>query len=258
MLPAYLGAIVAGDKGGTDSALVRAISFSAAMAIGLVLTFGAFALFVAPLAGSIQQYLPYVTYAMAVVLAIVGVLMIFGKGFGITRFLRPSIAPKNSFFSQVGYGITFALASLSCTIGPFVAVIATALNAQSWIGVTVSMAGYGIGMATVVFILALFAAAGNKWLVTRLRSGSQLIEKIIGILLLLVALYLANYATYELQQFEGSTTENRIIEIALVVQAFIVRSVTEAGYVFIGGFAIALIVSILIAKRLNNTRKSQE
>lgn len=257
MLPAYLGAFVTGDRGGNSNSLVRAISFSTAMATGLVLTFGAFSFLVAPLSGSIEQYLPYVTYVMAAVLAIIGILMLFGIGIGLTRLFRPSIAPNRSFISQVGYGITFALASLSCTIGPFLAVIATSLNADSWFGVTVSMAGYGVGMSTTVLVLALITASGNKWLLGRIRSGSRLIEKTIGLVLVLVAVYLANYATYELQQFEGSNPNNWIVDGALAMQVLIVRSVSSAGYLIVLGVAIGLSLAVFFLQRLKRSEKQK-
>jgi hypothetical protein len=40
-----------------------------------------------------------------------------------------------SWWSQIGYGVSFALASLSCTIAPFLAVTAGALSAGGPLGV---------------------------------------------------------------------------------------------------------------------------
>jgi cytochrome c-type biogenesis protein len=65
MLPAYLSLVVAGESGSEESqhnskatAMIRALVATAIMALGFILVFGAFGLVLAPLATSVQRYLP--------------------------------------------------------------------------------------------------------------------------------------------------------------------------------------------------------
>ena len=138
LLPAYIAVIVTGSAEGSTTrlrALRHALIFGLAMTLGFVGVFAGFGLvFVgvnAALQGSILPYLPYVTSALGVALVVLGGIMLGtgelrGPGLRVTGG-----APRATFASQCLYGAVFALASLSCTIGPFFAVVTTALAASS-------------------------------------------------------------------------------------------------------------------------------
>ncbi len=79
MLPAYLTLVVVGNDGGTRSrtALVgRALAATAAMALGFLGVFGVFGFVVAPLAASVQQYLPAITVVIGAGLIGLGIWML--------------------------------------------------------------------------------------------------------------------------------------------------------------------------------------
>jgi len=71
MLPAYLALVVLGD-GREDRrravSVRRALAATAVMALGFVAVFGTFGLVIAPLADSVQRYLPIVTVLIGAVL----------------------------------------------------------------------------------------------------------------------------------------------------------------------------------------------
>ncbi len=193
------------------------------MALGLVAVFAAFALVVTPLSLSIEEYLPILTAVIGLSLLVLGVQLIRGKSITIRRFLNPNIAPKKQFLTQVGYGATFALGSLSCTIGPFLAITSTALASGSALTIALTFSLYGLGMAAVVLILSLITAATNKALVARIRSATPVIEKISAVLVLVVGIYVTVYAWYEIQSYAGSALDNPIIEFALSIQGTLVQ-----------------------------------
>lgn len=63
LLPAYLGAFVAGDEveRSTERRLVRAAGVSAAVAVGFVVVFASVGLIIDRIASETQQQLPWVT-----------------------------------------------------------------------------------------------------------------------------------------------------------------------------------------------------
>src|SRR5687767_11988267 len=82
MLPAYLTLVVAGNDGEPrrrGAAVGRALAATAMMALGFLVVFGAFGLVVAPLASSVQQYLPAVTVVIGAGLVGLGVWMLTGR-----------------------------------------------------------------------------------------------------------------------------------------------------------------------------------
>jgi threonine/homoserine/homoserine lactone efflux protein len=99
------------------------------------------------------------------------------------------------------YGVSYAIASLSCTIGPFLAVSGAGFRAGSiGTGVAVYVA-YVAGMTLVVGVLAIAAATAGSALADRLRRILPFVNRISGVLLVLVGLYVAYYGVYELRLF---------------------------------------------------------
>jgi cytochrome c biogenesis protein CcdA len=154
-----------------------------------------------------------------------------GKSPALKRFLNPNIAPKKQFITQIGYGVTFALGSLSCTVGPFLAIASTALASGSLFNILASFALYGLGMAATVLVLALLTAATNRALISKIRGATPVIEKITAILVLLVGIYILFYAWFELQSYAGLDTANPVIDFALTLQGTLIQwVVTVLGW----------------------------
>jgi len=102
-----------------------------------------------------------------------------------------------------GYGVSYAIASLSCTIGPFLAVTAAGFRGGSVLaGVSIYLA-YVAGLTLVVGVLAIAAAIAGSALADRLRRVLPFVNRIGGVLLVLVGLYVAYYGVYELRLFNA-------------------------------------------------------
>lgn len=234
LLPAYLSALVIGSNTDNQKPLAiyaRAFRFSLGMALGLVAVFSAFALIVFPFSLSIEQYLPVVTAVIGIFLVVFAIQLLRGKSPALKRFLNPNIAPKKQFITQIGYGVTFALGSLSCTVGPFLAIASTALASGSLFNILASFALYGLGMAATVLVLALLTAATNRALISKIRGATPVIEKITAILVLLVGIYILFYAWFELQSYAGLDTANPVIDFALTLQGTLIQwVVTVLGW----------------------------
>lgn len=256
MLPAYLGALILGQSENAAQNYRRAVYFSVGMATGLIAVFAGFALLIAPFTSAVEAYLPYITLAMASILAVTGVALLWGKSFALTGLFRPSLAPTTRFLSQVGYGVTYALASLSCTIGPFLAATTLALRSGSFWNVLATFVTYGAGMAVVVFLLALLTASSHQNVISAMRRNATIIEKIMGALLVLIAVYLATYGIFELQLLNDATTTNPIISAASAVQGTLARALftVGAGWVVAATLLVGVVVYVtpkIAARRTN-------
>lgn len=98
-----------------------------------------------------------------------------------------------------GYGISYALASLSCTVGPFLAV--TGIGAGGSGRGLPAVAAYTAGLTLIVGTLAVTAALAGSGVVDRLRRILPYLNRVSGALLLLVGAYVAYYGWYELRLF---------------------------------------------------------
>jgi hypothetical protein len=98
-----------------------------------------------------------------------------------------------------GYGVSYAIASLSCTVGPFLAVTAAGLRRGSLIGSASVYLAYIAGLTLVVGVLAVAAALASSAVVNRLRRLLPYVNRISGALLVIVGLYVGYYAFYEIR-----------------------------------------------------------
>jgi cytochrome c biogenesis protein CcdA len=210
MLPAYLLLVVRGQPHeathGSWTAVGRALAATAGMALGFVAVFGSFGALTISAGSTVQRYLPYGTVAIGGVLIALGVWLLAGRELtALTpRPLGPRWAPTTRVWSMFGYGVSYAIASLSCTIGPFLAVTTAGLRSGSvGTGVSIYLAYVG-GLTLVVGVLALAAATASSAVAERLRRIVPFVNRISGALLVLVGLYVAYYGVYELRLFSAT------------------------------------------------------
>jgi len=221
MLPAYLLLVVRGQQSSERSAAIqvreatpkgpinavgRALAATVGMALGCLTVFGLFGVLTISAATTVQRYLPYGTVVIGVVLLALGIWLLSGRELtALTpRPLGVRWAPTVRLGSMYGYGVSYAIASLSCTIGPFLAVTAAGFRSGSLLtGVSIYLA-YVAGLTLVVGVLAIAAATASSALADRLRRILPFVDRIGGALLVLVGLYVAYYGLYELRLFSAT------------------------------------------------------
>ena len=249
MLPAYLLLVVRGQPhegaSGQWSAVGRALAATVGMALGFIAVFGSFGALTISAASTVQRYLPYGTVVIGLVLVVLGVCLLSGRELtALTpRPLGPRWAPTARLWSMFGYGVSYAIASLSCTIGPFLAVTAAGLRSGSVLtGVSIYLA-YVVGLTLVVGVLALAAATASSAVAERLRRIVPFVNRISGALLALVGLYVAYYGIYELRLFSATVASppDALISAAGRLQGALVGWVHQHGP---WPWAVALVVMI--------------
>jgi cytochrome c-type biogenesis protein len=255
MLPAYLTLVVVGDDGerrSRGSAVARAQAATAAMAIGFLVVFGTFGLVIAPLAASVQRYLPGVTVVIGAILIGVGAWMLTGREISVLLPKPGRGAPSARLGSMFGYGLAYAIASLSCTIGPFLAVTSATFRSGSILGGVVAYFAYAAGMALVVGVLATSVALAGTAVTSGARRLLPYISRIGGGLLVLVGVYVGYYGLYELRlYFGGGDARDPVIEAAGEVQHTLARWVDGIG---VWPLVLALAVLVLGAVALGRRR----
>ncbi|SKV11233.1 putative integral membrane transporter [Mycobacteroides abscessus subsp. abscessus] len=143
-----------------------------------------------------------------------------------------------------GYGLTYAVASLSCTVGPFLAVISTTFKQGSIVSGVLAFIAYGAGMTVTVGVAALAVALLGNSVQATMRKVLPYVGRIAGVIVLLTGLYVAYYGYYEIRlNFGDGSADDPVINAAGAVQTWLVGAVDATGvWPPIGG--IALIVAV--------------
>jgi cytochrome c biogenesis protein CcdA len=209
MLPGYLVLVVrgqpSGERTGPLGRVGRALGATAGMALGFVTVFGLFGALTISAGTTVQRYLPYVTAGIGVVLVALGIWLLSGRELTMLtpRPLGPRWAPTarrgSAVVGMYGYGVSYAIASLSCTIAPFLAVTAAGFRGGSIASGVLIYVAYVAGLTLVVGVLAIAAATASSALAGLLRRILPLVNRIGGVLLILVGLYVGYYGLYELR-----------------------------------------------------------
>jgi len=263
LLPAYLALLVSypepgGGRAARGVQVLRAAKLSLAMTAGFVAVFGAFGVAIAQLSLSIERYLPLVTLVIGLSLIGLGVWLVFGRHVsGIRALGGIGRAPSTGLGSQVLYGVGFAAASLSCTIGPFLAVTSTAARTDSAPGVLLTFVVYGLGMGAVVTTLAMAVALARGSLLGRLRRATPVIERLSGVLLLVAGAYVAWYAWFEIRVQSGQLTGDPVVDAATRLQSQLSQLVAGLGpaVLAVGAGIVVTVVTVVAVLAVTGRRR---
>jgi len=203
MLPAYLTLVIDPQGGSQLIAVGRALAATAAMALGFLAVFGSFGLLTVSVASTVQQYLPYVTLTIGVILVGLGIWFLSGREVRMPNLAGGRWAPTARLGSMFGYGVGYAIASLSCTIGPFLAVTGSSLRRGSLAQGVLVYVAYAAGIALVVGVLAVAVALASSSMIDRMRTVLPYISRVSGAILIVVGLYVGYYGFYEIRLFSG-------------------------------------------------------
>ncbi|AGZ43708.1 cytochrome c biogenesis CcdA family protein [Actinoplanes friuliensis] len=259
LLPAYLSVLVAGEESdgprATVAAVGRALRCTAALTAGYVAVFGTFGLLLAPLTGWLMPRLPWLTVVFGLGLVALGGWLLAGRSLPSPgKGLR---APRltGSAASMVLFGMAYAVASLGCAIGPFLAIVVSSLRAGS-IGEGVALfVSYAAGMGLVIGVTALAVALVRVSAVAKLRRAAAFVPRIGGAVLVLAGAYVAYYGWYELRLVKDLRTSGQdpVVNLAADLQRELSGVVGRLGA---GWFVLLLAVLVLAALLLSRRRRT--
>lgn len=195
MLPALVAVQLQGTGGGEverRELVSRGVGFGLRATLGFLVVFGLIGVIVAIGARSLVRVFPYGGLAIGAILFAIGLWSLLGRrplplpGLGPRPFGR---APSGA----VAFGAAYAVASLSCTLPIFLAVVGGTLFAEGAAAAIVPFAGYAVGMGGVLLAVTLATALSAGALVRTLRSTMPYVERIGALLLTGVGVYLVIY-----------------------------------------------------------------
>ncbi|MCK8438916.1 cytochrome c biogenesis protein CcdA [Streptomyces sp. D2-8] len=257
LLPAYLSLLVLGDDSPSRTvALGRALAATAAMTAGFAAFFAVFGLVIQPVAGQIQQHLPWFTIAFGLLITAAGAWLLAGRQLPtLAPKLRRAPAVTRSVPSMALFGMAYATASLGCTIAPFLAIVVSAFRSGSTTDGIALFAAYAAGMGLIVGAASLTVALTRTTAVTRLRRLGAIAPRLGGGLLFLVGAYVAYYGWYEIRTLRDPATTDPVIDAAAGIQRAVADALDTAGPAVIAVIFGILLLAAPLIRRCRNARQ---
>ncbi len=254
LLPAYIGFFVTGEAAGAplERRLLRATASAAMVTSGFVVVFVLLGVVLESVAEWIRPHLPWVTVAIGALIVLTGMAVAAGRRLPVPAPALRALAGRNPI-AMFGYGIVYALASLSCTIGPFLAITAVALD-RSFLGGVATYMAYAAGMGTVIFALAAAAALARPEPTRHLRRISRYAPRLGGLLMILSGGYAIWYGRWELTVYRGDLSDDLIVDAGERFRLSLVQFIETIGAARVGllvALAIASAVAISGYRQIN-------
>ena len=221
MLPAYLGFFLGSDvEGGDPNAnnVARALVVGGAVTSGFLLLFAVAGAIVSWTSVALGEWTPYLTVVIGVALVGVGIAFMAGWEPVVNLPHLDKGGRNRGLWSMFVFGLSYAIASLSCTIGPFTAVVATTFSRSSFGAGVATFVAYGLGMGLLLMLLTVTLALARQGLLIRLRKALPYITRISGAIMFLMGLYLAWYGIYEVRVVRHGDTDATSGPVGLVTR----------------------------------------
>ncbi len=245
LLPAYLGWFLGmeGDDadGPSGSPVLRALAVAGSVTAGFLVVFGIMGLLWSSVSGVVGSRLPYFTIVVGVGLVALGVAMLRGYH-PVVRIPHLDLTRNGrELTSMFLYGISYAIASLSCTIPIFISIVSTTLDRSSFASSVATFVAYGLGMGMTLAILTIAVALARSGILTAFRRLLPHMDRISGALLVFAGVFVSYYAWVEIQELDGGSSSG-VVQWARDAQSSMQNWVERTG-----GGRLAAALAIVIA-----------
>jgi cytochrome c-type biogenesis protein len=255
MLPAYLSWYLEGDTGSDDAPapdrvtladrLAGALLVGGTVSLGFLVVFGITGTLITAGIRSFIDYVPWVAMVIGVALAALGVAMLAGRDLTVALPKPQAGTGSRHLRSMLAFGGSYAVASLSCTLPVFLAVVASTFTRTNTASGIATFVAYAAGMSVVLLIVTIAVALAEHSLIAHIRSLARYVNRAAGGLLVVAGGYIVYYWVFNLSTEPGQTTgagparfvEGLSADATGLVQDIGWATILTAGIVVIGAAA---------------------
>lgn len=259
MLPAYLSYFMGlqdDEAKATGGALRSAFAVGAVVSAGFILVFGIAGVVITAGFRSVIDWIPWLALGVGVVITVLGVAMLRGYEMTIGLPKAKRAGTGRGYRNVFGFGISYAVASLSCTLPVFLTVVATQLTQRSFAGGLAIFLAYGLGMSMVLMGITVVMALGKKSLVGKLRSSARYINRVSGGILVLAGAYIVWFWGTEIVSGATALSGSGPFQFVENLSQFVLNVVADHTEVVAGGFGLLIAGAAAIAWLTRSARAS--
>jgi cytochrome c biogenesis protein CcdA len=254
MLPAYLSYFLGleGDDD-ADRSVLRALAVGLTVTAGFVAVFASIGYVIENVSDSVRDQLPYATIVIGIGLVGLAIAMLFG----FQPMVRLPKFQKGTGSRELGsmflFGVSYAVASLSCTIATFLALTTTTFREENLVSGVAVFVVYALGMGSLVVFLTIATALAKTSVARTLRRAMPFVHRVSAIFLLASGLYVAYYGWYEIR-LRDEIRNDPIVDYFTERQARLSTWIADVGPMRLG-VVLGLVIMAAVAAPLLNRRR---
>ncbi|MEX2279216.1 MAG: cytochrome c biogenesis CcdA family protein [Acidimicrobiia bacterium] len=190
MLPAYLGFFL-GD--GTERRVERTGVVALSVASGFLVVFTLAGALISFGLRTVVDTIPWLALAVGLGLIVVGIAQLLGRRLlptvpGVSRARK-----SGSVGGMFVFGVSYAIASLSCTLPIFLSLVGGIVSAEALSTSVLAFTAYGAGMATAVTGVTFVVAGGKKTVLAKIRRLARHMDTISGVVMTVAGVFIVWY-----------------------------------------------------------------
>jgi cytochrome c-type biogenesis protein len=253
MLPAYLSYFLGLEDSEAEvprASVAQAVRVACAVAAGFLAVFALAGVAVELTSLPVQENVPWISIVIGVALFALGVAMLCGFEPSVRLPRLDQGGRTRSVGSMFVFGVSYAIASIGCTLPLFLGAVAGTMTRDSVVEGVMVFGVYGLGMTLVLLALTVAVALARTSIVRFLRGAQPYVGRVAGGLVALAGAYVAYYGWEEVRAGRwGEVPDSNIIDIVSGWSTDVTQWIDRVGAV-----RIAVIVAILLAGTIAGVR----
>jgi cytochrome c biogenesis protein CcdA len=199
MLPVYISYHLGTEEEGfyqqsTSTRLAKGLLLGGVTTLGFLAVFVAVGGVISAGGQWLVRVFPYAGVAIGVIMIIVGLYLVMThRTLGIMAASRVTVSPQRNLRNVFGYGIVYAIGSLSCTLPIFLVVVGSSLTSQGLLGSLSQFIGYALGMGIILIAVTLGAALFQGTVARALRKALPYVHRVSALFMVGAGAYLIYY-----------------------------------------------------------------
>jgi cytochrome c-type biogenesis protein len=255
MLPAYLSYFLGIESKHHDQSrfttVLRGLAVGGVMTLGFIAVFGSFGILVGTVLeqGTVLDYVPYVIIAVGVLMIPMGIAMLMGKDVVLRLPKMNKGTGSRDLGSVFMFGVSYAVVSLSCTVGIFILNISDSFTKDGFAKGSGNFLAYAIGMGLVITFLTMSLALAKSNVAVGMRRLLPYIGRVSGALLVLAGFYMIDFGVWDYRVLiandlsAGNVLVDHVEEFQIATTNWIQTTTTERiGLISLLGILGALLV----------------
>lgn len=255
LLPAYLAYFAERESTVVGARrTVNAITTGAAVTAGFVIVFcvtGALADAGVRLAFG---WIPWVMIMLAAVMVAVAARVLL-TGLGALRLPMVRFRPGRSVVAMAGFGVAYAVASLSCALPLFLIAVAGAFTRSGFADGVLMFLSYALGMGSFVMICSIITVNTGAAVGRRLGRLGRYLPRASAVIVGIVGLYLAYYWIVELV---APLNPPQLVQAVGAVQSAASNWLATFAVPLAAALLVAITVAVAVSTRLRHRPKKSE